>query len=359
MTPRIPFSLDRKIAAPLSVQMAEGLRAAIASGFYRDGEVLPTIHEFARLLGTSVRVPREAITALAAEGLLKPRRRIGCIVVGHGSTVWKGRILAVMPADREGGYHAVTLLSEMRRVFTVEGYLFDVVTLPRHANGVLNCALLDLALRRNNDFVFSLFCPAHVVRRLELSGVPFTMKGNDAGADAAPPPLGDLAPFLGQCRASGVRRVLVAGIADRQILGPLHDAFRKAGLEVEQSLVRCDRGLGSLERLERRGMDMMMQRFSRPRAEWPQLVFWTDDFLAIGGLAGLSDMGVSIPRDVFAVTVANKGFVPVYPRSLARFEFDPAATGRAAAAAILSRIGGGRLPPVRDVVRYIPGDSFR
>lgn len=97
MTHRIPFSLDRKIAAPLSVQMAEGLRAAISSGFYRDGDVLPTIHEFARLLGTSVRVPREAITALAAEGLLKPRRRIGCIVVGRGSTVWRGGSTGSVP----------------------------------------------------------------------------------------------------------------------------------------------------------------------------------------------------------------------------------------------------------------------
>ncbi len=359
MTPRIPFSLDRKIAAPLSDQMEEGLRSAIASGFYRDGEVLPTIHEFARLLGTSVRVPREAIAALAAEGLLKPRRRIGCIVVGRGESVWKGRILAVMPADREGGYHAVTLLGEMRRVFTAEGYLFDVVALPRHSNGVLNCTLLDLALRRNNDFAFPLFCPSHVLRRLEGAGVPFTMKQSDPGADSDVPALGDLSPFLAQCRASGVRSVFVAGIADRQILGPLCGKIGKEGMAVEPCVVRCDRGLGSLERLARRGMEMMQERFSRPRADWPQLVFWTDDFLAVGGLAGLSEMGVSIPRDVFAVTVANKGFLPVYPRSLARFEFDPAATGRAAAAAILSRIGGGRLPPVRDVVRYIPGDSFR
>ena len=49
MNHRIPFSLDRKMTAPLSVQMAEVLRAAITSGFYRDGEVLPTIHEFARV----------------------------------------------------------------------------------------------------------------------------------------------------------------------------------------------------------------------------------------------------------------------------------------------------------------------
>ena len=358
-TKPLPFSISRKMTAPLSVQMAEGLRAAIASGFYRDGEVLPTIHEFARLLGTSVRVPREAITALAAEGLLKPRRRIGCIVVGRGSTVWRGRILAVMPADREGGYHAVTLLSEMRRIFTAEGYLFDVVTLPRHSNGVLNCALLDMALRRNNDFVFSLFCPARILRRLEGSGVPFAMKESDPEAASAAPPLGDLAPFIGQCRALGVRHVLVAGIADKPFLDPLCEIFRKEGMAVERCLVRCDRGFWSLERLERKGMEMMLKRFRGPRGEWPQLVFWTDDFLAVGGLAGLSDLGVAIPRDVFAVTVANKGFVPVYPRSLSRFEFDPAATGRAAAAAILARIDGGRMPPVRDIVRYIPGESFR
>jgi DNA-binding LacI/PurR family transcriptional regulator len=130
-------------------------------------------------------------------------------------------------------------------------------------------------------------------------------------------------------------------------------------MAAERCLVRCDRGFGSLERLERKGMEMMLKRFSRPRAEWPQLVFWTDDFLTVGGLAGLSDLGVSIPRDVFAVTVANKGFVPVYPRSLSRFEFDPAATGRAAAAAILDRLDGGDMSPVRDIVRYIPGESFR
>lgn len=356
---RIPFSLDRKMAVPLSVQMADGLRAAIVSGFYRDGEVLPTIHEFARLLGTSVRIPREAITALASEGLLQPRRRIGCIVVGKGEPAWKGRILAVMPADREGGYHAVTLLGEMRRIFNSRGYLFDVVALPRHSNGVLDCSLLDMALRRNNDFAFSLFCPPHVMRLLERSGVPFTTKQSDPSADATAAPLGDLSPFLAQCRAADVRRVFVAGIADRQILGPLCEAIRGAGMAVEQSAVRCDRGLGSLERLERMGMKMMQERFSRPRADWPQLVFWTDDFLAVGGLAGLSEMGVSIPRDVFAVTVANKGFAPVYPRSLSRFEFDPAATGRAAAGAILARIAGAAAPPVMDVVRYIPGDSFR
>ncbi len=359
MTKPLPFSISRKMAAPLSEQMTEGLRAAILSGFYRDGEVLPTIHEFARQLGTSVRVPREAIAALSAEGLLKPRRRIGCIIVGRGEAVWRGRILAVMPADRECGYHAVTLLSEMRRVFTAAGYLFDVVALPRHPNGVLNCALLDMALRRNNDFVFSLFCPAHILRRLESAGVPFATKECDSDADTAAFPLGDLAPFTGQCRASGVRRVLVAGIAHRQMLDPLCEAFQFAGLDVERSVVRCDRGFGSLERLERKGMDMMLDRFSKPRADWPQLVFWTDDFLAVGGLAGLSDLGVAIPRDVFAVTVANKGFVPVYPRSLSRFEFDPAATGRAAAAAILARISGDSMPPIRDVVRYIPGESFR
>lgn len=358
MTHRIPFSLDRKIATPLSAQMAEGLRAAIDSGFYRDGEVLPTIHEFARLLGTSVRIPREAITTLAAEGLLKPRRRIGCIVVGRGEAVWKGRIIAVMPADGEGGYHAVTLLGEMRRIFNAEGYLFDVVALPRHSNGVLNCTLLDMALRRNNDFVFSLFCPKHILRRLERSGVPFAMKESDPGADSSAPPLGDLAQFIEQCRSLCIRRVLVAGIADKPFLDPLCDIFRNDGMTVERHLIQCDRGLGSLERLERRGMEMMLKRFSQPRADWPQLVFWTDDFLTVGGLAGLSDMGVSIPRDVFAVTVANKGFVPVYPRSLTRFEFDPAATGRTAASAILASIEDGQIPHVKDVVKYIPGDSF-
>lgn len=96
----IPFSLDHTASANLSAQLADGLRDAIVSGYYRKGETLPTIVELARALGTSVQVPRKAIAALASENLVSPRRGVGCVVVGRRQSVWKGRVLGIVPAER-------------------------------------------------------------------------------------------------------------------------------------------------------------------------------------------------------------------------------------------------------------------
>ena len=354
----VPFKLDRTVAANLSDQLSDKLRAAISSGYYRKGDILPTIVALARALGTSVQVPRAAIAALAAENLVSPRRGIGCVVVGRKQSVWKGRVLGVVPAEREGAYHTTTLFGEMRRALAAAGYLFDVVALDHRPAGSIDCGPLDLALQRNLDFAFPLFCPDTVKRRLDRAGVPFATKETDSGPGLPAPAVGDIAPFVAQCRAAGVERVLVAGFGAKGPFDAFCARFAGAGFRVEPRLMRCGHSPGYLERLERLGMEFSQERFSRPRETWPQLVLWADDFLAIGGLVGLLHLGVSVPRDIFAATIANKGLVPVYPADLARFEFDPAETGRAAAAEILRRLSGKQPRPIPESVRYIPGETL-
>ena len=354
----VPFRLDHTASANLSDQLADGLRDAIVSGYYRKGDILPTIVQLAKMLGTSVQVPRTAIATLASENLISTRRGVGCIVVGRKQSVWKGRILGVVPVEREGTYHTTTLFGAMRRAFAASGYLFEIVALDRRPGGSLDCGPLDLALQRNLDFAFPLFCPDVVLRRMERAGIPFVTKGLNLGVETPKPQIGDISPFLRQCRAAKVSRVLVIGFGEKHAFKGFCARFTDAGLSVEPSLLRNNLGPNFLERLERHGMELILERFARPRETWPQLIFWADDFLAFGGLLGLMERGVSIPRDVFAVTVANKGFVPVYPRSLARFEFDPAATGRATAAQIIGRLAGSPATPICEVVRYVPGESL-
>lgn len=358
MNKKIPIRLDRTASANLSEQLADGLRAAISSGYYRKGDVLPTIVELAHALGTSVQVPRAAIAALAAENAVCPRRGVGCVVVGRKQSVWKGRILGIVPAEREGAYHTTTFFGEMRRVLAAAGYLFEVVALDRRPSGVIDCGLLDLALQRRLDFAFPLFCPATVLRRLERAGVPFATKEADSGIETPEPQIGDISPFLMQCKAAKVHRILVIGFGDKTAFGTLCKRFSGAGFDVESLFVRCKHSPGYLERLQRRGMELTQERFSKPKETWPQLVFWADDFLAVGGLIGLATGGVLIPEDIYAATVANKGFVPVYPRALTRFEFDPAETGRAAANEILSRLSGSSPRPIPEIVRYIEGETL-
>jgi DNA-binding transcriptional regulator YhcF (GntR family) len=354
----VPFRLDHAASANLSDQLADGLRDAIVSGYYRKGDILPTIIQLAKMLGTSVQVPRTAIATLASENLISTRRGVGCIVVGRRQPVWKGRILGIVPAERESAYHATTFFGEMRRALTAAGYLFDVVTLDRRPGGLPDWGPLDTALRRNLDLAFPLHCPTIVKRRLERAGIPFATKQTQADSGLSGPQIGDISQFLKQCRAAKVRRVLVVGLGPEEVFNGFCARFSDAGLSVEQALVRCNLGPGYLERLGHHGMALLLERFAKPRETWPQLVFWADDFLAFGGLTGLMERGVSIPRDVFAVTIANKGFLPAYPRTLARFEFDPAATARAAAAEILRRLAGEPPRPIPEVVRYVSGDTL-
>lgn len=354
----VPFRLDHASATNLSDQLSDRLRAAIASGYYRKGDVLPTIVELAKALGTSVQVPRAAIAALSAENLVNPRRGVGCVVVGRKQSVWKGRVLGVVPAEREGAYHTTTLFGEMRRALAAAGYLFEVVALDHRPAGSIDCGPLDLALQRNLDFAFPLFCPPTVIRRLERAGVRYASKETDSTAELPAPAIGDISPFVAQCRAAGVERIFVAGFGAKRTFDAFCARFSEAGLRVEPRLVRCSHSPGYLERLERLGMELSLERFSKPRKTWPQLVFWADDFLAMGGLVGLLQHGITAPRDVFAATIANRGLVPVYPTELTRFEFDPAATGRAAAAEILRRLAGEPQRPIPEIVRYVAGGTL-
>ena len=47
MTKRVPFSVNRNDSQTLVAQVADGLRQAIVSGYYKVGEVLPSSYELA------------------------------------------------------------------------------------------------------------------------------------------------------------------------------------------------------------------------------------------------------------------------------------------------------------------------
>ena len=360
----LPFSVNKNLAVNLSDQLADGLRGAILSGYYKKGEMLPKLSDMASALGVSMRIPREAVAKLASENLVSPRQRLGCVVLGRREAYWRGQVLAIVPVACEGAYFAMMLLGEMRRRLVRAGYLFSVFTLDREANGRWNFTGLDLMLKQKQTFAVPLYCPKQVFDRLDRFGTPWStiLYSEDFLPHGSAGYLGDMAEFLGQCAAKSVRRVLLVGYDCRAAYDGIGSTLKDAGLEVEESFfskAQCGGySYGYLERIQRLGMNAALKRFSAPRETWPDLVLWLDDFLAIGGLMALQELGVRAPDDVFAVTLANKGFVPVYPRSLARFEFDPVATGEKAAEAILDHMAGKPTELFGFIQQYIPGDTF-
>ena len=65
--------LDPRSDRPLSLQLADVLRAEIQEGIRRPGSQLPTESEFQRDYGVSRTTIRAALSALAGEGLVVTR----------------------------------------------------------------------------------------------------------------------------------------------------------------------------------------------------------------------------------------------------------------------------------------------
>ncbi|MEU0499461.1 PLP-dependent aminotransferase family protein [Nocardia sp. NPDC005998] len=77
MLDELPLILDRGADQPLSVQVAEGLRAAASSGLLRADDRLPSSRSLAQRLGVSRTVVAAAYDQLHAEGWIASRRGSG------------------------------------------------------------------------------------------------------------------------------------------------------------------------------------------------------------------------------------------------------------------------------------------
>ena len=152
---------------------------------------------------------------------------------------------------------------------------------------------------------------------------------------------------------SGVRRVLLANYTAGRAEKALLERF---GLEVESISVAAD-GSGFLEDIRRRSMEAVMHRFAPGRVR-PDLVIFTDDHVAFGGLLALALRGVKVPGDTSVITLSNRGAASVWPQSLARIEVDSLADGKALAAHAVAKIEGRPAPEVSWRTRFIPGETF-
>jgi GntR family transcriptional regulator/MocR family aminotransferase len=95
---KLPFAVARSSRATLVEQVAEGLRRAIDSGFYKAGDVLPTTRDLATSLGVSRIVTRAAVRELAEAGLINPKPSVGSVVLGRSGKLWRGNVLFISRA---------------------------------------------------------------------------------------------------------------------------------------------------------------------------------------------------------------------------------------------------------------------
>ncbi len=367
----IPFKVDRNAPGSLTKQMANGLREAIASGRFKAGETLPTFLEWTRLLGVSARVPEAALAILAREGMVSVHKRTGCVVNPRRQKAWNGRVLAVVPGGDHNFYHNI-LVGRIRDRIGEAGYLFSQVAVPRAADGRYDFRRLGHELKARPDFTLLVENQSEIERLLSKSGLPFGVFGEKpctlAGCvanfacrrNAAVPRL------VAHCVKAGVRRVIqVSRVAQTPSDAPEHfdaaPALRETGIAVEEFDTPLAPDFGRIESVTRGALLAFRDRFAREGRGWlPDLLVFTDDFVATGALVAMLAEGIAIPRDIRVVSLSNRGLGPVFPVSLTRIENDPVKHGEQLAEAVCAFLAGRRIRKGMGVIapEYIVGESF-
>lgn len=79
------MNIDPRSHVPIYLQIAAGIREAVAAGIYRPGETLPSLRAMALDAQVNPNTVQKAYDALAREGLIYARRGKGLFVADQGT----------------------------------------------------------------------------------------------------------------------------------------------------------------------------------------------------------------------------------------------------------------------------------
>ena len=356
----VPFRLDRASTATLARQLADQMREAIHCGECPIGSTLPGIDELARMLQTSWQVPRAAFQILRDEGLVLPRRRIGCVVVGKRARIRRGRVLIVIPGGYEPYFNNV-LTGEIEMTLLRGGCDVRRAVAIRETRREFNLSYVREALAEKPDLVLSIAQSEIILGVIERSGLPFvTMNAlpglrANAVANFTTSLLDAVPDFLKHCREAGIRQLLQVRLKNG--MADVSSQLETCGIRTETLTVAATQGHPFLESIRQNAVTALSRRIKH--AALPELILFTDDYVAMGGLTALMSHGIRAPEDVRVVSYANYGNAPIYTKPLTRIELDPFQAGRATTNGILDYLKRGKFPKGHPfATRYIHGATF-
>ena len=358
------YRLDVAAAETLTEQLTENLHRAIANGLYKPDDKLPGIREMAKLCGTSVQVPIDALKILADEGFVKARPRVGCVVLEQNRKVWCGRIL-IVHVGAYTNYSQNVFCAESARLLESANWRVEHAFVPRNGIDAYDLTAFRKEITEKFDLVLLPAYDPPVVSLVQERGLPYMLLSAQAGERKAPGCIGitvqsssqAFADFAEHCRQNGIRRMLCA-TSDICVLKAF-EVLEKAGVKVEYLVVRHDGTDKMAGRFAQWAFDSLSRRLGDGRKSRPDLIFFSDDYLARGGFWALERLGLRAPEDIKVVSLVNTDNVPFYPRSLTRFEHDPFDEAKKMVQMVLRYFKTGRPPrTVLCNMRYIRGETF-
>lgn len=323
MERRLPFVLSRETRTDLITQVADGLRHAITTEYFKRDDLLPTIIEMADELGVSEIVTRRAVKRLTKEGIINPRRGLGIRVCGLDQKTWQGQILFVHQATDNTFYHSV-VYGVVRDFLQSHNYLVQVVSVTPadRRKGYQN---LRAELGRSISLAILTGLANGVDKVLAEKEIPFVhfarhisplaVKGVQQHWERAVPQV------IEHCRACNVHSVIQthfeADVFDAD------DAFRQAGLSYQRLKIAPMTGFGRPESVVRGSMAVFAKGVPQIDGKPADLVLFDDDYVAQGAFLSFIKQGVRIPEDVQIITLSNKSLGPVFYTPLTRYEMRP------------------------------------
>ena len=347
----LPFEIDRDSAESLISQLVRGISQGIVTGFWKPGDILPSLDEFAENAGVSLSVVRHAMRRLSDQGLVNPRPGVGTVVLAPGSRLWRGHVV-IIDFETRSNFLFSRMSGMLRDNLIRANYLPSVVSVAAeeydtsslkavlrqpvslavmlgsghgHASEVLD--LLDGA-----DVPAIVFAPGR-----ELEGVKTDCLIHIDQAEA-------WQAFVDDCQAHGVRRMALASV-EGYASASLGESLKRRGITLEQWLIVPDEAMDPIENVQNGTTAFFEERLSRPNPDLPDLIYFTDDYAATAAVISLMGHGVRIPDGVRIVTQVNRGSAPPFPGGIARIENDPFLAGGRLTDAVLAFLSGRKIPP--------------
>ncbi len=355
--------LDPCAAKRLPEQMADQIRSAICEHKIHSGDKIPSLRELARIAGTSLRVPREAVSLLSGEGFLSTRRGLGTIVLNHEHHLPRTeRILLVHP-NGHGAYYLGVLMEETDKRLTNAGFIISRVALRKSSSGQYDFQSLRHLLSTikfiaalvfvYDDKMLEPIIQAHIpyvlctFRPIRYPGAMGRISYSHRSA---------LPDFIQHCHKAKIKRILQI-VTIPWLLDATED-LKSAGFSVKNIINPYPAAdIGKQEQVERQTFESLCKWIESNAL--PDLILFTDDFASRGGILALVKHGIQIPQDVNVVVWSNRHFGPIAPVSLTKMMMDPFAHAETVAQAFLSFLRVGKFPKHDQIGPvYVKGESF-
>ena len=341
------FTLDRESGVPLSDQLVERLKAAIVKGMYQPGDVLPGILELAVAADVSEKVARMALRRLSGEGWIRTRRHVGSVVLARTGNVVRWRVL-FFSHNPYFCYYTDRVISELRTRLLHEKGGVSTIAISR-CRGKNSYLQLEELLKERWDLILENGMDATSRKMIEDAGWPFVVIDYDT--QTAP---SGAANCVGLVKFSSglAAKDFILTCARRNVRSVVQLQCNLAAFDVAERLrimgveVRTERTSAGLdpEGVAKESYALIDGWFKHGRPPLPDVIVFTDDYLAQGGLLALRRHGIRIPEDVSVASFVNKGHLPIWDQPLTRLEMDPITHGAALAKAVRTYLHGKPFP---------------